>query len=159
MVYKGNFGGAMATFTEEGEDFHVEPFLWVRTNAQMVENRFKEVASGILDEIKGVCPDERLDYVIEAVKFQMPQALLKHHLPDEAQMRKVISKNKEHGPNSPCEAFDLVRYQQDGWYGKRLKGDSNMIEHLRSPATEDDMMRNWVLTKVFIENTRHQSRI
>ena len=72
--------------------------------------------------------------------------------------KKAKRVNKQEAPNYPNGKFDLGKYAKEGFYGRCLAGDAKMVEHLQAPASQDDMMRNWVMTKVLLEQSRKHSK-
>ena len=138
-----------------GERFRVVPYMWLDTVGQNIEDRFKRVASGIMEEIKKVPPADRLNFVLATLEKKAVHALLEHHVPTEEQKQAMIAKNKLSGPKQPKGAIDLAKHEK-GSYGRFMK---QYVEQLDDPVTETAMMRNWICAKVSCMNAMRLSSL
>ena len=161
MVYKMDdtrqeqFLAANAT-AASGERFRVVPYLWLDTIGQNLEDRFKRVASGIMEEIKQISPEQRLDYVVKKMEQKSVHALFGHDLPNDGQKRLMMDRNDMLGKKQPKRCLDLAKYEDKGSYGRFTK---EYLELLNDPITEDQMMRNWIYAKVSCLNAIQLVRI
>ena len=109
-----------------------------------MENRFKRVASQVMEEIKQVEPAQRLEFIQKNCEKQVLHALFKHSLPTDAEKKFMRDRNQLIGHKQPKGAIDIDKFEARGSFGMSLQPHVAM---LRDPITEEQMMRNYLLAK------------
>ena len=155
MVYQ--MDGAVSTefypclTTRKGQRYCIVPFKWTDTILMNIEDKFKRVASGVMDEISDIAPGDRLEFIKRNCEKQGMHSLFHHSLPTEEEKEKMRKKNECCGKGQPKKNLDLVKFEANGSYGLHLDGH---MDKLMDPLREDDMLRNWLLVKAVEENLK-----
>ena len=124
--------------------YRIVPYKWVDTIAQNCENRFKRVATGLMNEIQHVDVADRLNYVIKNCKEKQVLSLFERRIPTEKEKQQMRVVNAQTGPKQPKGSMDLEKFEREGSHGMYLK---NYMTLLEDPITEDQMIRQWILAK------------
>jgi len=146
MLGKDDDANAIAP---DGQKFKVVPYIWLDTVGQALEDRFKRVASGIREEIKKVPEEERLEYVVQQMDKRAIHPLFTHNMPTEEQVKQMRDKNQLKGSKQPNGRLNLDRFEEKGSYGAYMTDHKELFAN---PLSNDDMMRNWIMSKISTEN-------
>ena len=133
----------------DGQKFKVVPYIWLDTVGQAIEDGFKRVASGIREEIKKVPEEERLQYVVDSMEKRAIHPLFTHNMPTVEQVNQMRDRNKLKGNGQPNGKLNLARFEEKGSYGAYMKDHKELFAN---PLSNDDMMRNWIMSKISTEN-------
>ena len=145
MVYQmgGEANCSYASLTTtDGQSYCIVPCKWTDTIGMNIEDRFKRVASGVMDEIKEIAPQDRLDFIKQNCVKQGVHSLFTHYLPTVEEKKHMQERNTLGGKGQPKGQLDLAKFEANGSWGLHL---TSHIDKLMDPLSDDDMMRNWFL--------------
>ena len=75
--------------------------------------------------------------------------LFTHNMPTVEQVNQMRDKNKLTGKAQPNGRLNLARFEEKGSYGAYMKEHKDLFAN---PLSNDDMMRNWIMSKISTEN-------
>ena len=137
-----------SAMSPDGRKFAIVPYLWLDTVGNNLQDRFKRVATGLMEEIEHIKEEQRFDFVIQRIQAQRCHALFEHNLPTEEQKQQMRIRSQMTGDKQPKGGLNLAEYEANGSYGTFI---SEVKEILNNPLSEEERMRNWMLAKVAVK--------
>lgn len=117
----------------------VVPIMWAETSTQTLVNRFKEIMTGMDEELEQMTPAQRLAYVIERVRARfLPAAFTRYYLDREA----VTTWQHRNSMKPPPHPQWSWQHLLDGFYGFHALTIADS-----EPMQQEDLIRLWGLVR------------
>ena len=135
------------------KDWDIQPYMWLDTPLQQLQDRFAVVANGMLQELRDIpTPRGRLQYILSKADNANVPSFFKRIFPTPEQL---VEAERVNCTRDAAKGFDLDRFEHEGWLGVDLKF---MEKALDEPATQEELASQYFAGRLHVQALLENAR-